>query len=425
VLTADLVRPFLLRSGNRLEVQWLDESNSLWLQTASDLITLFQHMRGQTRADWEAALVAYEGNRTDYLIVRGLAKVLTDAATFAPRATPYAPGEVRQRLFERGPIFATPEVCHPHTRTEVMQQLAAEIGTSEAELEQALFADRVEEQLLIDTGPCWTPGQLLARYNLELARGVLYTATTVRIEVYDGFKDLWKYLKLFQLMFWGQPLAGGGYQLDLAGPISPFVRSTTRYGRAFAAFLPAVLLCERWSLTAEVYTHLCSHALIYHLDHSSPLRSSFKASGLYDSRLEREFAQEFTELQEKFGSERNGWRLEREREVLLLDDTVMIPDFVATHALDPARKLLIELVGYWTPTYLRRKIDKVRAAECRHLLLLVYQGLNLTQESFADVASEVLFFPRKPVIKEVLTVMEAMAERLYGPLSKPKSTNRQ
>lgn len=420
MLTSDLVRPFLVRSGFNLSVQWLDEASSFWQQTAGDLITLFQQQGGQTRAAWESALVAYEGDRTDYLIVRGLAKVLTDAASFAPRVTTLSPSVVRRQLFERGPIFTTPELFHPHSREEVVQQLATPLGASGAELDAALFADRAEEQVLVETGPDWTPAGLLARYNLELARGVLYTATVVHLEVYDGFKDLWKYLKLFQLMFWGRPLPEGGYRLDLAGPISPFVQSTTRYGRAFAAFLPAVLLCERWQLAAEVRTHLCPEALIYRLDSSGSLRSSFKASGPYDSRLEREFAEEFTELQEKFGSERNGWQLEREREVLLLGDTVMIPDFVATHTQDPSRRLLIELVGYWTPTYLRRKVEKVRAAGCRHLLLLVYQGLNLTEESFADVVSEVLFFPHKPVLKDVLAIMETMAEQLYGPLVKPR-----
>ena len=420
MLTADLVRPFLVRSGSTLSVQWLDETSGSWRQTADDLITLLHQLRGQSRGAWEAALVSYEGDRTEYLVVRGLAKVLTDAATFAPRATPLSASEVRRQLFARGPVFREPELFHPHTRAEVVQQFAAEVGASRAELDAALFADRAEEQVLVEVGPAWTAGELLARYNLELARGVLYTATLVRLEVYDGFKDLWKYLKLFHLMFWGRPLTGGGYRLDLAGPISPFVQSTTRYGRAFAAFLPAVLLCDRWQLAAEVRTHLCPQALIYRLDSTCSLRSSFKASGLYDSRLEREFAEEFTDLQEKFGLERDGWQLEREREVLLLGDTVMIPDFVATHALDPSRKLLIELVGYWTPTYLRRKIEKVRAAGCQHLLLLVYQGLNLTEESFAEVVSEVLFFPHKPVLKEVMAVMETMAERLYGPLVKPQ-----
>jgi uncharacterized protein len=92
-----------------------------------------------------------------------------------------------------------------------------------------------------------------------------------------AYKDLWRYINLFKLMFWSEPLPQGEYRIDLDGPISPFVSATTRYGRQMAAFF-----------------RLC-------------------------------FAQEF---EQKIRGKRGHWRLLRESEVLLLGDTVMIPDFV-------------------------------------------------------------------------------------------------
>src|SRR5579863_4583287 len=62
-----------------------------------------------------------------------------------------------------------------------------------------------------------------------------------------------------------------------------------------------------------------------------------------------------------------------------------------------------------------RKVEKVRKANCSHLLLLVYQGLNITEKSFGDVASEIIFFQQKPVVKDVIATIDVMAERLYGP----------
>ena len=85
---------------------------------------------------------------------------------------------------------------------------------------------------------------------------------------------------------------------------------------------------------------------------------------------------------------------------------------------DESRRILIELVGFWHPNYLRRKVEKVRAANCAHLLLLVYKGLNITEGAFQDVASEVIFFQQKPVLKEVMEAVEGMAERVYGPRRK-------
>ncbi len=415
MLTADLVRPRLRLRGSELSIDMLDEHNAAWLQTAKDLIALLQEHVGQPLATWNRALESYVGERIDYVVVRGLAKVLTDAATFTPLETLLPPAQLRERLFADGPVFATPQLFQPRARYEVMQSAAGELGISSQEVEAALFADRAATYLLKDAGPEWIPEGLIARYNLELARGTLYWASHITIEVASNYKDLWKYIKLFKLMFWAEPKQGGGYRIDLDGPISPFVSSTLRYGRQLAAFLPAIFLCEQWRMHAYVYPPQGRGEMLYRLDHTSSLHSHFKRSGEFDSRLEADFAREF---EQKVGGKRGHWQLARESEVLLLGDTVMIPDFILTDEQDENRKIMIELVGFWHPQYLRRKIEKVRAANCASLLLLVYKGLNVTEEAFQEAASEVLFFQNKPVLKEVMETVEAMAERLYGPRRK-------
>lgn len=145
--------------------------------------------------------------------------------------------------------------------------------------------------------------------------------------------------------------------------------------------------------------------LTYYLDHTTTLVSHFKQSGEFDSRLEADFAQEF---HEKVGDERDKWLLTREDEVILLGDTVMIPDFAFTHKKD-GRRAIVELVGYWHPDYLERKVNKVRAANRRDLILLVYEGVNLSRERLQDVPSQVLYFKNKPVLKEVMALVEAVA----------------
>jgi len=414
VLTADLVRPRLRLRGSELSINMLDEHDPSWLQTATDLIALLQKHIGQSLGAWDKVLETYLGERIDYFVVRGLAKVLTDAATFTHLPTVLPPVQLRERLFAYGPVFPTPQLFQPRTRYEVLSNVADELSISSEQLEATLFADRPATYILSDAEPLWTPEGLLARYNLELARGVLYWASHVQIEVHAGYKDLWKYLKLFKLMFWAQSQQDG-YVIDLDGPISPFVQATTRYGRQFAAFLPALLLCERWRMVAAVHPPQTGAVANYRLDHTSSLQTHFKQSGLFDSRLEADFASEF---EQKVGGKRGHWRLTRESEVLLLGDTVMIPDFLLVDDQDENRKILIELVGFWHPQYLRRKIEKVRAANCAHLLLLVYKGLKITEDAFDDAASEVIFFQQKPVLKEVMETVEAMANRLYGPRRK-------
>lgn len=407
MLTGDLVRPRLHVRGNRLSVEMIDNGEP-WRSTAQDLLELLKAQMGQPQSAWEEALDEYIGERMDYVVIRGLAKVIEDRMVLEAPTRTVAPEEVRALLFAQGPVFEQPDLFHPHTRADVLEQYAAQFHITTDLLDAALYADRAAEQIIKDIDSDWTPEDVIARYNLELARGVLYWATEMQIDLYDNFKDFWRYVKLFKLMFWATENAEGGYHVTLDGPISPFVRATTRYGRQFAAFLPALFLGERWQMTAEVKSPLTYGArdVQYALNDTTALTTHFKGSGVYDSLLEADFAAEFAD---KFGDERGQWLLTREDEVLLLGDTVMIPDFAVTHKRD-GRRALIEIVGFWHPNYLRRKVEKTRAANKRNLILLVYEGVNLTEDKLSEVPGEVLYFKNKPVLKDVMAAVERMAE---------------
>jgi predicted nuclease of restriction endonuclease-like RecB superfamily len=406
VLTGDLIKPRLKQRKGMVKVDWLDPNSERWQQSAGELIALFEQHIGKSRQSWDIALEQYEGTRTDYIVIRGLGKVLEDSVEFHPIDTVSAPVDLRRRLFMLGPTFAQADLFHPQTRAEMLANLAAEMGIAVDQIETALFADRPAEHLLANVGQVWRPDSLIARYNLELARGVLYWSDQMQVEIHDGYKDFWRYLKLFKLMFEARPLTEGGYHIYLDGPISPFVKATTRYGRQFAAFLPALLLSEKWQMSARVHPPGFTKTCQYNLDAKSILRTHFKRSGEFDSRLEADFAADFAA---KFGGKRGKWTLTREDEVILLGDTVMIPDFALTNKKD-GRRVLIEIVGFWTKEYLRRKVEKVRAAERSDLLLLVYEGINLTPDKLEDIPGEVLYFKNKPVMKDVMAAVERVKQ---------------
>jgi predicted nuclease of restriction endonuclease-like RecB superfamily len=205
-----------------------------------------------------------------------------------------------------------------------------------------------------------------------------------------------------------RPDPAGGYALTLDGPISPFVHATLRYGWQMARFLPALMLCPDWTMEADIHPpgrHPGQPAMRYRLDSRSALQTHYRASAAYDSRLEADFAAEF---EAKFGGKRRKWILAREDEIIPVSDTVMIPDFSFTHVTD-GRRALLEIAGYWHPDYLRRKAWKLREAGRRDLILLAYQGVNCTSETWADVPGEVLLFKNKPVLKDVVAAVERCA----------------
>jgi predicted nuclease of restriction endonuclease-like RecB superfamily len=406
VLKSELIRPRLEIRGGQVRTKPLPAGHR-YLAVAGDLIALVQRHTGRSRGELAEALREYEGDSLDYPVIRGLAAVLEARCTFGGELSA-APAELRAALSRRGPVTRRQDLFSRATREQTLIEVAAGFGLTVEQVEAALFADLAEEQTLLDPGEPPAPGDLVARYNLELARGLLYWAREVRLRVHDNYKDLFKYVKLFKLMYTIRPLAGGGYQVTLHGPLSPFVKSTMRYGVQFAKFLPALLLCRKWQMEADVLPPGAKsrEPLRYTLDDSTELRTHFKSSGPFDSQLEADFAAEF---EAKYGGARRKWEMAREDELIVVGDTVMIPDFSFTHRED-GRRALLEIVGFWHPNYLRRKLEKVRQAKRRDLILLVYKSANVAEEEFEEAsAGEVLTFVRKPVLKDVLAAVERCA----------------
>lgn len=405
MLTADLARPRIYHRRGQVKIRTIEKTSRAWQATSAALIQCFSAHQGRNLAEWQDEVEALIGDSTDYVIIRGLAKVLYDNASWSSPEAAIPPDELRHFLFANGPVFDNHDFLHPRVRSDFIAEAAQRWNVSPAAVEADLFADRSAELLLTDVGEPWNAEELIARYNLELARAALYWSDQMTVHVHDTFKDFWKYIKLFKLMFEATPLDGGGYEVKLDGPISPFVKSTTRYGRQLAAFLPALFLCEKWRMWASIQLPRVDKPLTYQLDDKTVHSSHFTSSGEFDSRMEADFAREF---EEKFGDERGKWVMTREDEVILLGDTVMIPDFTFTHKKD-GRRAIMEIVGFWHPDYLERKVKKVQAAQRRDMFLLVYEGVNLTREKLGNVPSEVLYFKNKPVLKDVMALLERVA----------------
>ena len=428
MLKSELIRPRLNVRSDQVSTRPLP-ANYHYLTIGSDLTALFQRHVGQSRGTLAEALRDYEGDSLEYPIIRGLAAVLEARCSFASAVdsdSPVKPADLRAALFQRGPVTDKKDLFTLTGREQVLSEAAAQYGLFPEQVETYLFADLAEEQILLDPGEPLPPGDLIARYNLELARGLLYWAREVRLRVYDNYKDIFKYIKLFKLMYTIQSLRLGavtalqsppakanagktsGYHITLHGPISPFVTSTIRYGVQFAKFLPALLLCQRWQMEADVQPPgvPSKKPLRYILDDQTNLRTHFKGSGPFDSQLEADFAAEF---EAKYGGAKRKWELAREDELIVVGDTVMIPDFSLTHRRD-GRRALLEIVGFWHPHYLQRKLAKVRQAGRKDLILLVYESANVAEIPFEAVsAGEVLTFSRKPILKDVLAAVERCA----------------
>src|SRR5215203_1604500 len=160
MLTADLAMSW--QRGDRINPRYIDAEDEEYLRAAEDLIALFISHDGRTRAALEESLQEYVGTGTDYRILRGLIKLLTDRCEFETSA-PAEPSEVRRTLFlkarERHPI-ATAEA-----KAEVIAEVARELSCETSALMDALYADLPGNQRLTLFEPL-KAGELLDLYNV-------------------------------------------------------------------------------------------------------------------------------------------------------------------------------------------------------------------------------------------------------------------
>jgi len=141
--------------------------------------------------------------------------------------------------------------------------------------------------------------------------------------------------------------------------------------------------------------------LSYRLDSQSPLKPLTAAPPAYDSLLEENFARRW----DKLGTP---WTLEREVEIVDLKGTVFVPDFALRHP--DGRVAHVEIMGFWHPDYLRRKLDKLRRAAMPNLIVAVSERLNAGAEDFHDIPGPVVFFKGKLEPRQVLDVLASLVE---------------
>ncbi|HKU49922.1 MAG TPA: DUF790 family protein [Nitrososphaera sp.] len=188
---------------------------------------------------------------------------------------------------------------------------------------------------------------------------------------------------------------------SLEGPLSLF-KLTDRYGTSLAKLLPSIVLPTKvgsvdWQIDAwilrktmmqgkKLYQFKISNeqAPLYLADPfyrgtattatatatgggtrntgpAAPSSASFSSSPLssFDSLVEEKFARRFNEV----AGDSSGWTLVREPDPLVLaDGRAFIPDFMFEKY---GRRVYLEIVGFWTPEYLQRKLQKIEQVMSR------------------------------------------------------------
>ena len=388
MLTKDLLR--VSRAGGGYHPQFVDaDSESL----AARVLGVYQGHVGEPRRALSSALTDLEGEADrraasgsasgvaassdagDFKLVRGFAKLLEREATFETRA-PVPPERARRRVFEASEAVG---VVTEAERERALSRAADGLGLDAADLDAALYADLEDRQILTAVDPRWSPAELVVQYNLSLSQTALFDATAMRIRSSDP-KAVVSAVKRLRLLYEIRRTPEGR-EVVVTGPDALF-SNTRRYGTRFARLLRTVAKTGEWTVTATIDDRGTERELSLSDGDVSVPGVDPVTEVTYDSGVEADFAA-------RFGALDLDWELVREPEPLAAGEHVVIPDFAFdwrpggsegvrdTASGDTDLRVFFEVMGFWTPEYVEKKLDRLADVEAVEMLVAVDESLGV------------------------------------------------
>jgi predicted nuclease of restriction endonuclease-like RecB superfamily len=319
------------------------------------------------------------------------------------------PRQIRARLFEAAGASGAP-------REEILAATASSFGISPQDLARSVFADLPGERRMHAPNPIPSAAEAALRTNLAVAQAVIMRSARLELRLQGAVRPIVRLAKLQGLLCHvrenrapdagGAPGSGdsasiGGCHepvLEISGPFSLF-RHTLLYGRALAALLPHLAWCSRFELRASAA--LRGRIVDITLGSNAPILPA-PPPKTFDSRLEERFAHDF----ERAAPD---WHLFREPEPLRAGSTIIFPDFLLQHRIHQHRRILLEIVGFWTPEYLARKIARLCEAGIPRIILCIDED-RACEEARIPLGWPLVRFRRRLDAAAVLREVERISD---------------
>mgnify|MGYP000274206995 CR=1 FL=1 len=361
MLTKDLLR--VSRAGGGYRPRFAGEEDH---EIAARVLRAYRAHLGDSRGALDEALTDVERDAPDHKLVRGFAKLLDRVTTTETQAA-VDPRRARETAFRAAESVG---VVTEAERATAVEQAATDLDVTPDALDRALYADREACQIVTDVADRFTPAGLVAQYNLSLAQTALFDATALRVQSSDP-RGLVSAVKRLGLLYEIHQTEDGRV-VHLTGPDALF-RRTRRYGTRFARLLRTVVGAAEWRVEATIDDRGTEREMV--LTHEDPVRvpdADPVTEVSYDSGVERDFAARFAALD-------LDWELHREPEPLAAGDRVMIPDFAFDYRHADFR-VFFEIMGFWTPAYVEKKLAQLDAIEGVEMLVAVDESLGVGEE---------------------------------------------
>lgn len=411
MLPSNLLR--VRRVGSRVDPVFVKPSYSE-LYIADRLINVFKLSIGRTLGELQKSLGDLEVElcelyKVHYKLYRGLLTLLFRRVRTVKPKTPFNPVAVRMMLFKASNTMFSGAVLTDDERRRVVEYVAKDLGVSTSEVERC-FDAVYEENEVIEGFEDVDSKTLLKQYNLSLTQTLLFKSFKLSIESFitgaEAKRLLW-YVKKLGLLYFAEKTVNG-VRIVIDGPAS-IVKSVERYGTSIAKLIPYIVSLKSWMLEAEILGRKRNYKFILTSRQKALFPQVEGVEVVYDSSLEEDFARRFNSLN-------LGWRLVREPEPLVANGLIFIPDFAVL--IDDV-KVYIEIVGFWTSEYLKRKIEKLRMVKGVNMVVVADEGLSCS--AITQLPHEVVLFRSRLSPVDVLAALRKYEKprKVVVDLSKP------
>lgn len=404
MLPIELLRVRISSKLNQIRPIFYDSQEKNQLLLVVKLVKMFEQMgtEGVSKAKLDENILEMEAKYTDYKLVRGICHLLEQRCVYALPGRTFPHGgnnnamnaiNLRRKIFEESSRNGYPAT--EDERKQILQKFATESDLTTDGLETAMWAD-LDKNKYLKNFESLSPLQLISWYNISILQSLLLNCIKLEFSVYGGFswKKILRKIKQLGLMYFlfqennlesesnkqtrNQEMVFNSKKdkrvvCTVEGPLS-IVRLTDKYGTAMAKLIPFIIFTDTWSINAIILRKSISGVRktyrfqISNKDKDLPLFDASKVqpqsesnmdSGLiyknaidnFDSIVEKKFMDKFL----KFSI---GWNLIREPDPLILSNgKAFIPDFVFEKY---GIKVYLEIVGFWTSEYLKRKLEKIK-----------------------------------------------------------------
>jgi uncharacterized protein len=377
--------------------KYLPTNDRGWLDEIEQLIQIIQNSIGCPRGELEDLFKQMTSdNSTQQMIRDGFIHLLMDRCEFEAQSE-LPPAEIREKLF----TFATESrrSGEQFDRTVIMKRVAEDLQTNSEVLEQAFLADLVAEQRLIAFEAC-TSEWLMNRYNVALAQSMLGRAYHVTIllqkEIPARYRQLFRAINFHRLIAQVTAISEDQFRIELDGPLSLF-RSTQKYGVQLANFLPHLLHCKDFELTAKIYWGPKKVEKVFQLTNRFGLRSHLVDYGDYQP-LEVKLA--LQGLQKLAGD----WQVIQEADLVRVGDKIWVPDFTLMH--QPSGYIVwVEIRGYWRKGNIQKDLQRLAAVYPHQHVMAVSDSMR-ADDNEDLLPDSVYVYKRQPLAAEIIACAE-------------------